>query len=76
MKPEIIATGRFEVEKCTIEGCDKAATAFLEYSKESAGKTIINRREGYCTEHAKEKHEAMKADLRYNTESFEKPRTL
>lgn len=87
MKKEKIPTIKVQardIEKCSIEGCTEIATAFLQESKELAGKRIIKKQTGFCTAHALAKHQEIinggfietgQTPI-YQPESFEKPHKL
>jgi hypothetical protein len=67
-----------DITPCSIEGCTEIATAFLQATKESAGRKIITKSIGYCVEHAKQKHQQLLEGpfVNYQPDSFEKPHNL
>ena len=76
MKSKIIATSG-NLKRCSIEGCEAYAVAFLQIKMESAGRKQI-KSIGYCKEHATQKHEQLLAGphSNYQPESFNKPHKL
>ena len=73
-----------DITPCAYEGCTQIASAFLQEAKELAGKRIIQKQTGFCTEHAIAKHQEIITggfietgqQPTYQPESFEKPHKL